>query len=1432
MIAGVAFGTNPARPIAADIPCKVVAKDPLTQFTAPVADWFRASFPEPTPAQSKGWPAIAKGDHTLILAPTGSGKTLAAFLWALDRLKSTPDTGGTRVLYLSPLKALNHDVERNLRGPLAGIAGGREITVGLRSGDTLQRERAAMRRNPPDILITTPESLYLMLTSEAREVLATVETVIVDEIHAVAGTKRGAHLALSLERLAEIAHADPQRIGLSATQRPLDEIARFLGGGREVEIVDAGQRKDLDVEVLVPVEDMRELGAAPTVEGEPRASIWPALYPRLLELVREHRSTIVFVNNRRSAERVANRLNELAEQEVARAHHGSIAREQRLEIEDMLKSGNLPALVATSSLELGIDMGAVDLVVQIESPKSVAAGLQRVGRAGHGVGEASRGRFFPKWRGDLLETAVVTRRMLEGEIEHTRVPRQPLDVLAQQVVAATAMDEWRVGDLHDVMRRAYPYRDLSREQFEGVLEMLAGRYPSDEFAELRPRIVWDRIADTIRGRDGAKRLAVVSGGTIPDRGLYGVFLADSGARVGELDEEMVYEARQGEVFQLGATSWRIEDITRDRVLVSPAPGVPGKMPFWKGDGLGRPYELGVAVGEAVRTRRFGKLDERAAFNLAAYLDDQREATGVVPDDRTLVAERFRDELGDWRICLLSPFGARVHAPWAMAIEARMSEELDLEVEALWSDDGIAIRLPDSDRPPPIDLVRIAPDELDDLVLGRISSSPLFAGRFRENAARALLLPRRRPGQRTPLWQQRLKAHDLQQVAVKYASFPIVLETYRELLSDVFELPALKSLLGKLGRGELRLVEVESDRPSPFATSLLFDYIATYMYEGDAPVAERRAQALSLDRALLAELLSVDDLRELLDAGAIAEVEGELTGAARVRTADGDHDRLRRLGDLDPAAVPHAEQLLRERRALRVRVAGRDRLIAAEDAGLYRDGVGAPIPPGVPAAYLDPVPGALEVLVARHGRSHGPFTVEDVRARFGVDPTPAVESLTARGELLQGAFRPGGSGREWVSPDVLRRIRRRTLAHLRRQVEPVDAEALGRFLPAWQGVGRDLGRGPDRLREVLSQLGGIALPVAAWEQDVLPVRVPGYRPSDLDTLCALGEAVWIGAGDGKAALYLREDVPLLHRPPPEPDRPLDQLAEQILERLGSGGALFFRDLTAALPAEGERAVLAALWDLVWRGRVTNDAWQPLRSGRTPRAVPQPLLRRRARPTAGTPAAQGRWSLVDRLLEPVPAPRERARALAEALLDRHGVVTRAAVLAEAIPGGFSAVYGELRLMEEAGLCQRGYFVDGLGGAQFALPAAVERLRDVREREAGGATAVLSAIDPANPYGATVPWPESPRKLQRAAGAWVVLVGGSLALYVERGGRGLVVVEPELLEPGIEALAGLVRDRRLRRLAIERIDGEPVGGTDAERLLVAHGFLQAPRRVVLRA
>ena len=1133
-----------------------MAADPLRAFSPPVADWFRRSFERPTPAQSKGWPPIAAGKHTLVLAPTGSGKTLAAFLTAIDGLVRDPSERGTRVLYVSPLKALNHDVERNLRAPLHGIETPREVEVAVRSGDTPQRERAAMRRRPPDILITTPESLYLILTSAAREMLAGVQTVIVDEIHALAAGKRGTHLALSLERLAHLTGGDPQRIGLSATQRPLDEIARFLGGDRPVEIVDAGHRKPLDLEVVVPVPDMRELGGAPAPDGEPRQSIWPAIYPRLLELVRSHRSTLVFVNSRRAAERVAHRLNDLAEEEIARAHHGSIAREQRLEIEEMLKTGRLPALVATSSLELGIDMGAIDLVVQVESPKSVAAGLQRVGRAGHHVDAASSGRFFPKYRGDLLETAVVVGRMREGAIEHTRVPRQPLDVLAQQLVATTVMDEWAVDDLHAMVTRAAPYSDLSRSQLDGVLDMLAGRYPSDEFAELRPRIVWDRAAGVVRGRDDARRLAVTSGGTIPDRGLYGVFLADSGARVGELDEEMVYEARSGEVFQLGATSWRIEQITRDRVLVSPAPGVPGRMPFWKGDGIGRPYELGRAVGEAARTRRFGDLDELAASNLTTYLDDQEAATGVIPSDRTIVVERFRDEIGDWRVCVLSPFGGRVHAPWALAVEKRMGEALGIEVESLWADDGIAIRLPDSDTPPPIDLIAIPPDDLDDLLIDRVSESPLFAARFRENAARALLIPRRRPGQRTPLWQQRLKAHDLQQVAQKYGSFPVLLETYREVLSDVFEVPALKGLLRAIAGGEVRLVEVESAVPSPFASSLLFDYIATYMYEGDAPAAERRAQALQLDRALLAELLRTDDLRELLDGDAIRNVQRELQGEGRTLDADRTHDLLRRLGDLSRAELAargaaDLDDLVAARRAAWVRIAGAERLIAAEDAGLYRDALGAVPPVGLPVSFLEPVDGALRRLVNRYARSHGPFTAEELSARWGVDVLPELRGLAAEGAVLEGEFRPGGAGTEWVAPDVLRRVRRRTLAAVRKAVEPVEAEALARFLPAWQGIGRDQGRGIDRLRDVVAQLQGIALPVEAWETDVLPLRVPGYTPAMLDELTAGGEVVWIGAGRGRVAIHPRSDARLVGGP-----GIASEVSHPILDALRSRGAMFF------------------------------------------------------------------------------------------------------------------------------------------------------------------------------------------------------------------------------------------------------------------------------------
>ena len=1426
--------------------------DALAAFTPATRSWFEQAFAGPTPAQEAAWPVIATGRHVLVQAPTGSGKTLAAFLTGIDRLNARPGEG-LRLLYVSPLKALNYDVERNLRGPLAGI--GSTLSVGVRTGDTDQRERRQMLRTPPDILITTPESLYLLLTSQGREMLRGIETVIVDEVHAVAGTKRGAHLAISLERLVRVAERPFQRIGLSATQRPLEEIGRFVSGGRPIELVDAGSRKDLDLEVVVALEDMREPGSDPSLtqlvspDGVQMASgydatarsIWPSIYPALLDLVRRHRSTIVFVNNRRLAERLALRLNELADETIARAHHGSLAREQRVEIEELLKAGLIPCLVATSSLELGIDMGAVDLVIQVESPKSVARGLQRVGRAGHDLGAVSKGRIFPKFRADLLESAVVAKAMREGSIEETQIPRNPLDVLAQQVVAICSDDEISVDDLHELVRGAYPFAGLARAQLENVLDMLAGRYPSDEFAELRPRIVWDRTVGVVRGRQGARRLAVTNAGTIPDRGLFGVFQVDGGGRVGELDEEMVYEARQGQTFMLGASTWRIEEITRDRVLVSPAPGAPGAVPFWKGEGVGRPFELGEKIGRASREivalsdakalERLGgdyHLDPLAARNLLTYLRDQATATGgVVPSDRTVVVERFRDEIGDWRVCILTPFGARVHAPWAMALGARLRDALGLEVQSIWSDDGIALHLPEADVPPPIADLLLTPDEIEDLVVQEVGQTALFGARFRENAARALLIPRRRPGQRTPLWQQRLKAQSLLQVARNYGSFPIVLETYRECLQDVFDLPALKGVLRRLQTRELDLVDVETASASPFASSLLFAYVATYMYEDDTPAAERRAQALSLDRDLLRELLGQEELRDLLDPAALAELEAQLAGDPR--SPDELHDLLRRRGDLRDGEVDAVQGAVLEveRRAVRVRIAGEERLIAAEDAGLFRDALGVMPPGGLPQVFLAAVPDALSILLARFARSRGPFTTAEAAARYDLDPS-GVESLLVGLEradrLVRGELRPDGAEREWCDPDVLRRLRRASLAALRKEVEPAEQAAFGRFLPAWHGIDRRA-----TLGEALVPLQALPLPVSLWESEVLRRRVPGYQPAWLDALCATGEVVWVGAGLDRVALYFRADAPLLGAPAGAP-APDDETAQALRLALGRS-AEFWPDLLAATGLEPELA-LPALWELVWAGEVTNDAWTPLRAARrygTPSADRRPRRFARTRP-AGTASTQGRWSLTSRLF---PAAVDR-RALAELLLERQGIVVRDGVRGEGIVGGYGAVYGELRALETIGACRRGYFVEGLGGAQFALPGAVERLRELRTGAEDDAL-VLAAADPAQPYGAALPWPRrAGARAARVAGAHVVLLGGSAALYVERGGRTLVPLrDPEeaWLRPALTALAQWVREGHTRRLAVERFDGRPVAETEAMSLLVDAGFLAGPRRAVLR-
>jgi ATP-dependent helicase Lhr and Lhr-like helicase len=1439
-----------------------------------------------------------------------------------------------------------------------------------------------MRRTPPDVLITTPESLYLLLTSQARETLRGVEAVIVDEIHAMAATKRGSHLALTLERLehevtrggltdTEPSRAAPQRIALSATQRPLEEIARFLGGfapdgsgPRPVTIVDAGVRKPLQLEVVVPVADMSELGQ--TVErgddlalgsgaaaaGPSRRSIWPAVHPRLLDLVLDHRSTLVFVNARRLAERLAAKLNELhaermreaelrasgltGEQlqaalaepadgpppELVMAHHGSLSRERRLAIEDRLKSGQLRGLVATSSLELGIDMGAVDLVVQVASPGAVGRGLQRIGRAGHQVGQPSRGVLVPKYRGDLVETAVVVQRMHAGAIESTRYPRNPLDVLAQQLVAMVAVEPWPVTTLGALVRRAAPFAELTDEVFHAVLDLLAGRYPSEEFSELRPRLVWDRVGDEVRARAGAQRLAVTNPGTIPDRGLFGVFLPD-GARVGELDEEMVHESRPGETFMLGASTWRIEDITYDRVIVTPAPGEPGKLPFWHGDGPGRPAELGRAIGafqrevrahadddrdaEVARLGAEHDLDAWAADNLVAYLDEQAAATGVVPDDRTIVVERFRDELGDWRVCLLSPFGARVHAPWAMAIERQLTAA-GYDPEVMWADDGIVLHLQEgpgdagfdagwSGRPAlggggPEDGVGggsrderldddgdlladllVDPDEVDRLVVDQLAGTALFTTVFREAAGRALLLPKRMPGKRTALWQQRQRAAGLLQVASRHPSFPITLEATREILQDLFDLPALRTLLGDLRARRIRLVQVETASASPFAQSLLFGWVGQYMYEYDAPLAERRAAALALDRDLLRELLGGDELRELLDADVLEVLERELQHLAptddaapetspaldrRARDADELHDVLRHLGDLsrpelaaravqDPSAW--IEGLLVERRAIEVLVGGHERIAAAEDAARLRDAIGVALPAGLPQAFTEPVGDPLGELVARYARTHGPFRIEDCAARLAV-PVERVAAtlrwLEGQDRVLQGEFRPGGVSREWVDAQVLRRLKRRSLAALRAEVEPVDPVALGRFLPAWQrvrsaaGVGRR--RGLDALVETIEQLQGAPVPASVLEADVLPARVEGYRTSDLDQLVAAGEVVWLGveplgARDGRLVLCFRDQVPLL-APLSAPDRPAGELHEALRSHLEARGASFWPELLRASGVADQDLVLDALWDLVWSGEVTNDTYAPVRGlvrGSSRGAASRP--RGRPRPgrltRLGPPRAQGRWSSTHDVLAPAPTSTARSHAVAVQLLDRHGVLTREALRVETVAGGFSAVYPVLKALEEAGQVRRGYVVAGLGAAQFAAVGAIDRLRGYRDvDEHTPEVVLLAATDPAQPYGAALPWPDSTGRPARAAGAFVVLVDGRPALFVERGARSLITFEhPCAPERWLPVLQTLVASGRVRKLEIVKVDSVAVHDTPWAGRLGAVGFTPGHRGMTLR-
>jgi ATP-dependent Lhr-like helicase len=1608
------------------------APDPFAGFHPVTAAWFHAVFDAPTAPQRTGWPAIARGENTLILAPTGTGKTLAAFLWCLDRLMLQEAGGeakkGCRIVYVSPLKALAVDVERNLRSPLAGMAnmarrmgvafGEPEISV--RTGDTPQRERARFLRHPAEILITTPESLYLMLTSQAAETLRTVDTVIIDEIHALVPTKRGAHLALSLERLQALTGKKLQRIGLSATQRPLEEVARFLGGVerqgsgirvqgsgnegqgsesadplmaagvtgyggedaaedeairyRPVTLVNASTPKQLKLRIEVPVEDMARLGEMEQIpsgnaaQAPRRVSMWNAIHPRLLEIIRERHSTILFVNSRQVAERLAGALNELAGEPIARAHHGSLAAAQRSVIEEQLKAGQIRALCATSTLELGIDMGAVDLVIQIEAPPSVASGMQRIGRAGHSVDAVSEGVLFPKYRADLVACAAVTRALHEGHIESTRFPRNPLDVLAQQLVAIVAKppsDQWSVvsdqqaggrkrgiagkkktavttaaelfdGEtardeddaaalstdgfassayaansassasaadsdapevsvdaLYELVRGAAPFGGLSRAAFEGVLDLLSGRYPSDEFADLRPRLTWDRIRNVVTAREGAARLAILNAGTIPDRGLYGVFLAHSegkAVRVGELDEEMVFESHPGETFILGASTWRIDEITHDRVLVTPAPGEPGKMPFWKGDGAGRPLEFGRRIGAMVRelralpkpaalTRLVAEhdLDPGAAENLMQFLADQEAADGVVPDDRTIVIERCRDELGDWRVCVLSPFGRRIHIPWAMAVSARIRAAGGPETEAVWSDDGFVLRFPDTDEPPDSDWFLVESAEAMNLVLRQLGTTALFAGRFREAAGRALLLPRRRADIRSPLWQLRKRSYDLLSVASRYPSFPLLLEAYRECLRDVFDMPALVEILRAIEQRQVRVHVVDTRKPSPFAASLLFSYAANFLYEGDAPLAERRAQALTIDQEQLRELMGEADLRELLDAEAIAEVEETAQCLAenyRARSADGVHDLCLRLGDLSLEELARrsvvaelqgvVQRLVRARRLVEVRIGGERRLIAAEDAARYRDGLGIPLPPGLATALLEPVAHPVLELVRRFARTHGPFTLREAAERFGLD-TEAVEAalrqLVHEGRVLEGGFRPGGLHREWCDAEILRQIRRKSLARLRREVEPVEQQTLARFQTHWQGVLVPR-RGPnlDVLLDAVESLQGAPVPATLLETAILPARIANYEPAGLDTLIAAGEVTWtgvepIGERDGRIALFLADKAPLLAQQRAQTE-PLTEREEKIVAALEAGGASFFEPLHQAAGGGFPGETLEALWSLVWRGLITNDSLHALRaytarpeSSRAPRRLQTGAVFRSRRTTP--PTAQGRWALT-----PIgtKTDTERSHALALQLLHRYGVLLREHVAAENVPGGFSAVYDVLKAMEESGRIRRGYFVAGLGATQFALPAAVDLLRQLRTAppQERPEFVQMAAADPANPYGSALRWPElpvaeedaesAPRVLTRAAYAEVILRNGELTAWLRRGNSNFLIFLPGEEPERSQAAAGLAHflcargQGRLRAgshqgALITTINGQPVAAHPMARFLMDAGFHPGPLGMHLR-
>nr|WP_154928990.1 ATP-dependent helicase [Pantoea agglomerans] len=1495
----------------------------LDRFSPATRRWFSAAFKAPTPVQQAAWQAIASGAHALVIAPTGSGKTLAAFLTAIDALfqvraeQPAPSRETTtRVLYISPVKALAADVQRNLTLPLAGVCAERQaldepaitLTVGMRSGDTPAAERARLLRRPPDILITTPESLFLMLTSKARTTLQGVTTVIVDEVHAVAGSKRGSQLALSLERLDALLPRPAQRVGLSATVRPVERIAAFLGGCQPVQVVNPSSDRTLHLTIEVPVPDMTDIASDSDLSGDtPSASgsIWPHIEARILQQVMAHRATLVFVNSRGLAEKLTARLNarfferqaaaedpdtassESRADPIARSHHGSVSKEQRAGIESALKQGSLRCVVATSSLELGIDMGPVDLVIQVGAPLSVASALQRVGRAGHQVGGTSTGILFPRTRHDLLDAAVTLQSMRAGQLDALSPPLNPLDILAQQTLAAVAMDSLQAEAWYSLVCRADPFRGLSRRLFDATLDMLAGKYPSDGFAQLRPQLIWDRESGLLSARPGAQHLAVTSGGTIPDRGMFSVMLPEGeeqagSRRVGELDEEMVYESRINDIITLGASSWRIQQITHDQVVVVPAPGRQARLPFWRGEGVGRSADAGASLGlflrqlnnvspaEAEKQLLSLGLNPHAVTNLLALLADQRTATGVVPDDRTLLIERCRDELGDWRVILHSPWGKRVNAPWALAIAARIEHRMGLNASVAASDDGIVARFPASEEEPPgAELFVFGSDRLTQIVTESVGHSALFAARFRECASRALLLPRRNPGKRSPLWQQRLRAGQLLAVASAHDDFPILIETARECLQDVYDLPALHHLMEQIAQGEVQFSEVTTGQPSPFAAPLLFGYVAEFIYASDAPQAERRASLLSLDSNLLGELLGQTRKRDLLEPAVVAGVEQALQRRDpryQAQHAEGIIDLLRDLGPLsvteirarfigDAQQVTGAlTQFAAARRIIPVIIAGEDRWAVIEDAARLRDALAVALPDDLPATFLLPPAAPLHDLIGQYARTHTLFTARSLAARYGLGVAVVNEvllTLLQQGSLLNMGSAAGESEPAWVAADIFSRLRLRSLQSAREATRPVPPAVWVTLLLERHGVlneRRQEQQGAEGVLRVIEQLAGVPLPASLWESQILRARVADYQPAMLDELLSRGEVIWcghkaLGHNDGLISLHLTEcaaeTLPVI-----DTTQPVTPLQQQVIDALSRGGAWFVHEIMVQqgeteLPSD---SLCEALWQLVWQGYVTADSWIAVRGLLTTpgasRARPARTLRTRfgqrftpgaltaRRPAVNTLA--GRWSRLPR--QPV-APARLALSLAENLLDRYGVITRGSAVAEQIPGGFPALQPVLRNMEDAGRLLRGRFVDGAGGAQFADQQTIERLRKLAENPLAEADAVvLAAPDPANPFGAMLSWPVhgSGTRPTRRPGGRVVIAGGALLLYLTPGGKELLTFtdDPARQQAAVAALGAALQRENSAMFTLERADGKPVTQSPLLNALRHAGFSRVPQ------